>query len=88
MKSIHAVVLCIWADQGGVKTPTQYDIQYYFDSVWKDIPNTDKDPIVPAANKDNIVTFESIKTSRIRIVMTHQKGSSSGLTELEVYGND
>lgn len=88
MKSIHAVVLCIWADQGGVKTPTQYDIQYYSDSVWKDIPNTDKDPIVPAANKDNIVTFESIKTSRIRIVMTHQKGSSSGLTELEVYGND
>lgn len=87
-RNVHTAVLCIWADQGGVKTPASYEIEYLDGGEWKAVGNAVKDPFVPAPNSANIVQFDPVDTTKMKVTLTHQKGSSSGLTELEFYGDN
>lgn len=88
VKNVHTVMLAVWGDKDGVRPPVRYDIQYWSDNTWKDVLKQVKDPLTPAGNSINIVTMAPVDTSKIRVVITHEKGSSSGLTELEVYGDN
>jgi hypothetical protein len=44
-----------------------------------------KDPEIPTANSMNFISIKPVETSKVRVVMTHKKGSASGLTEFEVF---
>ncbi len=87
-KNVHTVLLHIWGDKGGVKTPADYEVQYWQEGKWNPAKNSVKDPTTPVGNRLNIFTMDPVDTSKVRIVMIHQSGSSSGLTEVEIYGDN
>ena len=45
-----------------------------------------KSPVQPVAGAVNTVKITPVKTSRVRVVFTHRKGSFAGMTEMEVWG--
>ncbi|MBP3966504.1 S-layer homology domain-containing protein [Paenibacillus lignilyticus] len=73
--------LYIFDDGGGIKAPSSYDVQYWNGTDWASIPNQTKSPAVPTGNELNLVTFDSVSSTKFRVLFTHS-GSKSGVTEI------
>ncbi|HVO43155.1 MAG TPA: discoidin domain-containing protein, partial [Aggregatilineales bacterium] len=82
-QSIDTIEIYPYDDDGGVQTPTSYDVQYWDGTNWIDAPNQIKTapPAPILADRFNAVT-----TQKVRVLFTQQPGTFSGLTEIEVYG--
>lgn len=79
-REVSRIVLHIFDDRAGVWAPAEIRVQYEANRVLADLA-TSRNP--PAGR--NEIAFEPVKTSKIRIVFTHQPNHYSGITELEVY---
>ncbi len=70
-------------DNGGVRLPTSWRLQYYNGSSYVDVPGASGYPT--AINAYNRVTFTAVDTTRLRVVLQSGNGSV-GLLELRAYG--
>lgn len=70
-------------DRAGYAEPAMYQIQYLNGSTWVTLPGH-KTPAVPRSNY-NRVQFPAITAQRVRVVMTHQSGLKTGLTEVKIF---
>jgi hypothetical protein len=68
-----------------VRPPASYDLQHWDGAAWVDVPGQARAPETPAGRRANRVTFPALSTTRIRVVLHHQQGSTSGLTEFEAW---
>ena len=66
------------------RQPSSYTVQYWNGSSWVDVPSQVHSPDTPAANY-NDVTFPTVLTSQVRVVMTRATGFAVGLKEIQVY---
>ncbi len=69
-----------------VRPPASYEVQMWTGSTWVDIPAQRRTPETPGGRRANTVTFPQVSASKIRVVVHHQPGSTSGLTEVEAWG--
>lgn len=84
-QSVNKINLYFYNDNGGVKPPKSYRIQYWNGEEWQDVQNIIKLPLTPIADL-NLCSFTSVQTERIRITMEHVSTKSfSGLYEVEIY---
>ena len=83
-QAVGRVDLMIFDDGGGVRAPKSYRIQTWDGTEWRDASNPQYDPPAPAGGSVNFASFDSVKTSRIRVVFAHRGGARSGVTEIEV----
>ncbi len=83
------IALHFYNDNGGVKPPKDYTIEYWNGSAWQPVSETGRTPTAPAAGF-NAVDFEPVSASGFRLVGTNQDpvnfGVYIGLTELELFG--
>ncbi|NOU91775.1 hypothetical protein GC093_00780 [Paenibacillus sp. LMG 31456] len=93
VKSFNQVKLYLFNDGGGVQAPASYLIEYWNGSDWKGLINQTKTPAVPEAALSsqatpettlNMVNFDTVTSSKLRVTFTNKGGSYSGLVELEV----
>jgi hypothetical protein len=66
------------------RQPSSYTVQYWNGSSWVDVPSQVHSPDNPAANY-NDVTFPTVLTSQVRVVMTRATGFAVGLKEIQVF---
>jgi parallel beta-helix repeat protein len=87
-KTFGKVKAHFYNDNGGVKPPTAYKIQYWNGTAWVDAANQVRSPAAPAEGL-NTITFTPVTASQVRILCTNQNpvsfGVYSGLTEFEVF---
>jgi hypothetical protein len=82
LRQVSDVRIYFYNDNGGVKTPVSYQLQYLTSTgEWLDIPNQIRDPV--AGNDLNRITFDPIQTQALRVVVTPQPGSGAGITEFQ-----
>ncbi len=81
---VDEVRLYTYDDGGGVRTPAAFTVQYWTGSAWADIPSQVDNPVTPATNALNQVTFPTVTTSQVRVVFTKSNGSAVGASELEI----
>ncbi len=82
---VSKVYLYVYNDNGGVKPPTAYKVQYWDGRQWREVQLPVQLPATPVANL-NICTFTKVKTDKIRITMEHVSTKSfSGLYEVEIH---
>ncbi len=82
------VNLFFYNDNGGVKPPADYTIQYWDGSGWVDVKEVERSPKSPAEGF-NTVIFQPVTTTKVRVLGTNQNpvnfGVYIGLTEFEVF---
>jgi hypothetical protein len=69
---------------GGYSEPALYTVQYLDGTTWKDVPRQAREPVYPRANL-NEVRFRSVTAQKLRVLLTHRPGYSSGLKEVQAY---
>ena len=84
-KTVSQAKVYIYDDNGGVKAPVSYNVQYWNGTTWVDAVSQSKSPIAPAGSAVNTVTFTAVSTEKVRVVFTHTSGAKTGVTELELY---
>jgi hypothetical protein len=85
MKEVGRVELYIYDDGGGVQAPEKYTVQTWDGSAWVSAADQKKSPEAPAGGERNTVTFSQVKTSKVRVVFTHNGKARSGLAEIEIW---
>jgi hypothetical protein len=70
----------------GVRAPAGYRLEAWVNGAWSDVPRQRRQPSAPAGRRANVVSFDEIRTAKLRVVLEHQPGFTSGLTEFEAWG--
>ncbi|WP_159079116.1 hypothetical protein [Plantactinospora sp. BC1] len=78
-QSVSAAEVYFFDDNGGVRTPAGWRVQYWNGSGYLDVPGASGYPT--AVNQYNRVTFTGVNTSRLRVVL---QGSAASVGLLEV----
>ena len=86
VREIDRAVLWIYDDGIGVRAPASIRLQSETAQGWTDCRDQKTDPAVPEGGRANTVTFAKTSARKFRVVFTHAQGSSSGVTELALYG--
>lgn len=68
-------------------TPRQYSVEYFDGSVWKPVEGVEKSSSEPIANL-NRVTFNTVNTSKLRVVFNNQPGKFASIYAFEVYNTN
>ncbi|MCG6987485.1 MAG: discoidin domain-containing protein, partial [Gemmatimonadetes bacterium] len=69
-----------------VRPPASYEVQRWNGTAWSDVPGQRRTPATPMGRRANTVDFPLVRTSRIRVVLHHRSGATSGMTEIETWG--
>ncbi|MDG4798039.1 discoidin domain-containing protein [Micromonospora sp. WMMD1082] len=82
-QTLRAAEVYFFDDNGGVRLPASWRLQYWTGTGYADVPGASGYPI--AINQYNRVTFPAVSTSRLRVVL--QAGTASvGLLEVRASG--
>ncbi|MFD0674058.1 S-layer homology domain-containing protein [Cohnella sp. GCM10027633] len=82
-KRKDAVGIYLFADGGGIKAPTAYDVQYLNGSgEWESATGQEKTPAEPLGNALNLATFDAVEAQKFRVVFTHGD-AKTGVTEIQ-----
>ncbi|MBR8639729.1 discoidin domain-containing protein [Streptomyces tuirus] len=86
-RTVDDVRLHFYSDKrpGGYAEPALYTVQYQdADGQWQDVPRPAKSPTYPRANL-NHVRFKEVTTGKLRVLLRHRDGHTSGLKEIQAY---
>jgi hypothetical protein len=84
---VEALKLYFLEDSGRIRPPARYAVQFWKDSSWVEVPGQRRNPPQPEGRRANVVTFRPVAASRMRVVLTHRPGATSGLTEIEAWAD-
>jgi len=84
---IDAVDISCYDDGGSVRGPRTVHLQCWIGGTWKAVQRISQNPPRPAGGTTQRVTFRSVRTDRVRLLLKPQvPGLSVGLTELQILG--
>ena len=86
-KSFNKIELAIYDDRGGVQPPTNYDVQFWNGTEWKEVLSPKKLPEKPIGGQFNQITFNPVKASKVRVVFTHAGKARSGVSEMLIWND-
>jgi hypothetical protein len=86
-RPIDSLALYFLDDGAAIRPPPRFAIERWLEARWEEIPAQRRVPGVPEGRRANTVSFDRIETSRLRLVLTHRAGASSGLTEIETWAD-
>ncbi|WP_328476344.1 polymer-forming cytoskeletal protein [Actinoplanes sp. NBC_00393] len=81
--TLNRAQVYLFDDNGGVRAPASWKLQYWTGSAYADVPGTY--PV--AVNAYNTVTFTQVSTTRLRVVLQSSGTSSVGLLEVKAFGS-
>jgi hypothetical protein len=84
-REISRAELVLYDDRGGVRAPARYRVEHWTGSEWKAVTAVIQVPAIPAGNEINTVTFNPVRTSKVRVVFDHAGTARSGLTEILIW---
>jgi hypothetical protein len=71
-----------------VRVPARYHVELWENGRWRSAPIRARVPERATGHRANTVTFSRpMKSSRIRVTMTHQRGAWIGLSEIEAWAH-
>ncbi|KLP18827.1 Uncharacterized protein LW94_5014 [Fusarium fujikuroi] len=87
-QAVDNVRLFFYDDSGGVRIPTNYDLQYWTGNAWLPVPRQTRSPMPTNSNAETNIVFPSILTSRLRVEAPNAgSGVGWGLSELEIWSS-
>jgi F5/8 type C domain len=74
------------ANSSSVRAPLNVKLEAWVGDVWQDV-DAELQPNRPAGHRPLSLKFAVMQTSKLRVTLTHDSESRSGLTELEAWGD-
>ncbi len=74
------------AGERPVLPPASYALEMWDGEGWRAIPDQRRSPETATGRRANTVSFPEVRASRVRAVLRHAPGATSGLTEIEAWG--
>ena len=71
-----------------VLPPASYEVEHWDGAAWVPVAGQRRSPETPTGRRANRVAFPELVTTKIRVVLHHRPGSTSGLTEIEAWSAD
>jgi hypothetical protein len=87
MRPVEWLTLYFLDDGKEIRPPARYEVQLWNGREWAPPRGERRSPSTPTGRTANVVSFGPTRTSKIRVVVTHQPGSYTGLTELEAWSH-
>lgn len=81
-KLVRRLELYMYGDDGRIKAPRSYSVQFWDGNDWRDARVVSRVPDQPLASARNVVLIEPVSTARVRVVLQHDLPAFSGMTEL------
>ena len=75
----------LYDDGGGVQAAKSLAVQWLDNDQWKDVTRAQPEPAQPVGGVANTIHFDSITTSKLRVVFEHKGAARSGVTEIEAW---
>ncbi len=90
-RAIHTVKLYPLDDRGvrdsTVRAPRRIELDAWIDNTWRSIKSPDGVLDKPVGHRANVVKFDPIETTKLRVTLHHAVEGKSGLTEIEAWGD-
>ena len=86
-RPVEWVSLHFLDDGAEILPPVRYTIERWRDGGWAEIPSARRVPATPEGRRANTVSFPRIQTAKLRLVLHHRPGASSGMSELEAWAH-
>lgn len=90
-RSIHTVKFYPLDDSdlgaSSVRTPQRVELDAWSAGAWRPIASSSSDLSKPVGHRANVVGFEPISVSKLRLTLHHPAEGKSGLTEIEAWGD-
>ncbi len=86
-RPVEWVTLYFLDDGDTIQPPQSFALERWRDGGWEGIPGQRRVPEMPEGRRATTVEFDPIETVRLRLVLTHRPGSSSGLSEIEAWAH-
>jgi hypothetical protein len=83
-RTVSTIELYLYGDDRGLTAPRDYAIQFWNGTGWRDARVRSRSPSRPLASARNRVTIDPIRTSRLRVVLQHDRPAFSAMTEVVV----
>jgi hypothetical protein len=85
--TVNAVTISFYADNDnpGTRAPSDYTIQWWDGNTWNTTSNQVKTPATPTGNAMNVVSFDAVTTTQLRILVTNPLPAYIGIVEFEVW---
>lgn len=84
LSTVSSVRVYPFDDGGATLIPAKVNVEYYSDGAWHPVSNEKCGTIQKNTSFD--ITFDSVKTQKIRLAVTPQSGKATGITEVEIFG--
>jgi hypothetical protein len=81
-QTLRSAQVYFFDDNGGVRLPASWTLQYWNGSAYLDVPSAGGYPV--AADRYQEVTFGPVSTTRLRVALTSGAGSV-GLLEVKAF---
>ena len=85
-RPIHTVKIYFLEDSA-IKAPKTYQLQYWNGKDWREAIGQKRTLKTAEANKANVITFNELNTSKLRVLLKPQSGFSVGVSEFEAWGD-
>ncbi|MEI6538001.1 MAG: discoidin domain-containing protein [Planctomycetota bacterium] len=70
-----------------VRAPQRIELDAWIDNTWRSIKSPDGVLGSPAGHRANVVKFDPLETTKLRVTLHHAAEGKSGLTEIEAWGD-
>lgn len=87
-RPVEELMLYFIDDGDSIRTPASYRVEHLQNGQWRDIPGQHRTPATPEGRKANRVRFsQAIELDRVRVVLIHANGATSGMSEVEAWAH-
>jgi hypothetical protein len=81
-RRLARVAVHFFADDQGTWPPVAVRVEYKDETGWRPVENLQEEPPLPRVGVANQLTFTPVRASEFRLVVVHQPGRSSAVTEI------
>jgi hypothetical protein len=85
-RPVESLALYFIEEGDSLAPPAQYEVEVWAEDGWVEWTGR-RSPAQPTARRANRVHGDPVRTSRLRVRLTHQDGRATGVSELEVWGH-
>jgi hypothetical protein len=82
-KLVRTVKLYFYSDGARFNAPASFSLQDWNGTEWVDIPNAKIAPAAPIGNGENVVSFQPMQISRLRVTFVNHPNSAIALVQLK-----